>query len=315
MGSENDILKDFDFSNFDKSWAALGQNQKNIMLESISELKFSEAVLPIIAGLSSYHYLLRSTAREALNIALLNMNKALKNKSNKKKYLNAIQESDCFASKFFFQITKNTALAELNYYFQNLIKIDGKGPFYAWRICSSRIISKQTFKTIIQSLSDREKLKLTEQYLQGSPQTRREWALEFKRILTNISNKECIIDFLSDIFDDNKDIDPFLINIPLLNNKDQSLFEDLYSSDSLKKEQTLKAIALIQDSLDVDFMVNCLKNKKEKKIRKIVMKIIEYSSMDTYSQAVISGSLLDILKKHDAKEAFSAFKALVIARG
>ncbi|MCK5543411.1 MAG: class I adenylate cyclase [Desulfobacterales bacterium] len=314
MDNENNILKNFDFNNFEKNWAELNQNQQSLMFESISEFTPSEAVLPIIAGLSSYHYLLRNKAREALSILQFKMVKSLQDRSNKKLYLKTIQESDCFCSKIFFQIKKNTALAEINFYFQTLIKFNGKGPYYAWKICSSGLISMQTFKTVVQSLLEGEKLLLTDQYLQSNPQIRREWAPEFKKMLSKINNKKEIVDFLSDIFDNNKDIDPFLFNIPLLKNENNRLFEDLHSSDLAKKEKTLKAVSIIYDSLDIDFMIKCLKNKKEKNIRITILKIIEFSSVGTYPQVELTNSLLNVLKKHDSKEAFHAFKALVITR-
>jgi adenylate cyclase class 1 len=314
VDNKNHILEDFDFNCFEKNWAELDQNQQCFMLESISELKSYQAVQPIIAGLSSYHYLLRNKAREALNIVQLKIVKSLKITNNQKLYLKAIQESDCFASKLFIQIKKDTSLSELNYYFQNLIKLNGQGPFYAWKVCSSGLISRQKFKTMVQSLSDGEKLLLTDQYLQSSPQTRREWSFDFKRMLQKINSKKEIVDFLSDIFDTNKDIDPFLLNIPLLKNENQSLLKDLYSSDSVKKGKTVKAVSLIQDSLDIDFMVDCIKNKKDKSLRIVILKIIEFSSTGTYPQEVLTDLLLNILKKNNADEAFHAYKALLITK-
>ena len=314
MDSKNKILKDFDFNNFEKNWAELDQNQQCLIFDSIAEFTPSEAVLPIIAGISSYHYLLRNKAREALNIVQSKMINSLQNRSNEKLYLKAIQGSDCFCSKIFFQIKRETALPELNFYFQTLLKFNGRGPFYAWKICYLGLVSKQTFRTVIQSLSDGELLLLTDQYLQSNMQTRRDWAPEFKKLLSKIGSKKEIVDFLSDVFNENKDIDPFLFNIPLLKNGSKRLFDDLNSSDLEKKEKTLKAVSLICDSLDIDFMIKCLKNSKEKSIRITALKIIEFSSVGTYPQVELTNSLLNIFKKHDAKEAFQAFKALVITR-
>ncbi|MCK5097645.1 MAG: hypothetical protein KAR45_06050, partial [Desulfobacteraceae bacterium] len=314
MGNENNIFEDFDFINFEKSWAELDQNQQSIMLESVAELSPTLAVQPIIAGISSYHYLLRNKARAALNIIQLKMTKALDNKGKKELYLKAIQESDCFCSKIFLQVKTGISLPELSFYFQTLMKSNGKGPFYAWKICASGIISLQTFKTLIPSLSDREKLILTDQYLQSSSQVRIEWAFEFKKLLRKINRKTEIVNFLSDIFDQNKDVDPFLFNIPLLKNVNQSLLDDLYSSDSVKKEKTLKAVSLIKDSLDINLLKNCLEHKTNKNIKIVAFKIIEFSSVDTYSQPLLTDCLLNILKNNNQEDAFYAFKALVITR-
>ena len=196
-------FKDFDFINFEKSWEQLDQEQQCLMLQSIDSISPSQAILPIIAGLSSYHYLLRNNAREALDIVQLKMVKALKNTGNKKLYFKAIQESDYFCSRIFLQVKTGIPLSDLNFYFQTLIKSKGQGPFYAWKICYSGFISMQAFKALMPSLSEGEKLILTDQYLKSSPQVRREWALEFKKMLYKINNKKEIINFLSDVFDIN----------------------------------------------------------------------------------------------------------------
>ena len=155
MENDSFILKNFDFINFEKSWTRLDQDQQCVVLESISEFPPSHAILPIIAGLSSYHYLLRNKAREALNIIQLKMAKALKNTGDKKLYFKAIQESDCFCSRIFLQVKTGISLSDLNFYFQTLIKSKGRGPFYAWKICYSGFISMQAFKALMPSLFGR----------------------------------------------------------------------------------------------------------------------------------------------------------------
>ena len=309
-----DIFKDFDFSNFDKSWAELDQDQQCLALDSISELTPPQAVNPIIAGLSSYHYLLRNKAREALKTIQLKMIEALENKNNKTQYIKAINESDCFCSRIFLQIKKNIPISELNYYFQALIQSKGRGPFYAWKICYSGLISTQSFKILMPSLSDGEKLVLTDQYLKSSPQVRREWALEFKKILKKIKKKREIFIFLSDLFDNNKDVDPFLFTIPILRDQNNILLDSLNSAKPLERVMILKAASLIYDRLDTDLLIDCLNNKKEPDIRLVALNIIEFSPIDTYSHPLLTNCLLNIFKSGDQNEGFMAFKALAITR-
>ena len=315
MTPNNNLFKDFDFINFEKNWAQLDQDQQCLILEKAHKLPPSIAVQPIIAGLSSYHYLLRNKAREALSLVQGKMINALKDRSNKKIYLKAIQESDCFCSRIFIQVKTGISLSELNFYFQALIKSNGKGPFYAWKICYSGLISMRSFRALLPSLTEREKLILTAQYLKSTPQIRRDWAPEFKKMLKKINQKKDIVKFLADIFDNNKDIDPFLFNIPFLKNINQSALDDLYSSDLQTRAQTLKALSLIQDNLEIDFIINSLEKEKNPEIRTITLKIIESSSVGIYSQPQLTNCLLSLLKKSCPDEAFKVFKALVITRG
>ena len=314
MENDSNFFDDFDFTHFEKSWAQLNQDQQCLLLESVSEFLPSEAVQPIIAGLSSYHYVLRNKAREAINIVQLEMIKALNKARDKDLYSKAIQESDCFCSKIFFLVTTDISLSDLNFYFKTLIKSNGKGPLYAWKICYLGLISKHAFKALLPSLSDGEKLILVDQYLKSSPQIRREWALEFKRMLNKIKNKKEIVNFLSDIFNKNKDIEPFLFNIALLRNTDKSLLADMQSSKSTQKVKILKAASLIYDSLDINLLIDCLENKEDPNIRLVALRIIEFSAIDVYSQPVLTNCLLTIFKNHNSKEAFLAFKALVVTR-
>ncbi len=311
---KKNFIKGFNFINFEKNWMKLDQDQQCLMLESVAKISPSLAVYPILAGLSSYHYLLRNKAREALNVVQTNMIKALKNRGNKQAYLTALQESDCFSSKIFNQIKTGIPLPELNFFFQALIKSRGKGPFYAWKICLSKFVSRQTFKTVVLSLSDFEKLLLTDQYLQSNTQTRIEWALEFKTMLCKIDNRIDIIDFLADFFDQNKNLDSLLFNIPKLRDINQILFDKLQSSDLQKREKTLKAVAMVQDHLDINFLIKYLSNNQEKSIRIIALKIIESSGGAVYSQSKLSDQMLNILKRSDSTEAFHAFKAIVITK-
>ncbi|MCD4742145.1 MAG: class I adenylate cyclase [Desulfobacteraceae bacterium] len=315
INKKNITFKDFDFTNFDKNWDLLDQNQQCQMLENVSELTPSQAIQPIIAGLLSYHYLLRNKAREAIEIIQSKMIKALNSKENKTLYLKAIEESACFCSKIFLLIKPGMPLSELNFYFQTLIKSGGQGPFYAWKTCFSGMISMQAFNTITQALSEKENFILTDQYLQSSPQVRRKWALSFKKILRTIKSKKEIVSYLSNVFDNNKGVDPFMFNISLLRNIDHELLNDLHSPDETIRETTLKAVFLIHDALDSEFIINRLENEKNNNIRVVLLKIIEFSSIGTYPHTILTDCLLNIFKKHNVNEAFHAFKALVVTKG
>jgi adenylate cyclase, class 1 len=314
MGSDNYSYNDFDFINFEKSWTQLDQDQQCYMLESVSEFSPSQSIHLIIAGLSSYHYLLRNKAREALNTVQNDMIIDLNSLSDSSQYRNALQESDYFCYKLFLLVKSGIGLSELNFYFQTLIRSKGKGPYYAWRICYSGIISMHSFKALIPSLSEQEKLVLTIEYLESSPQIRREWAPEFKRVLKTINNKIEIINFLSDIFDKHLQVDPFLFNIPILRNTDNFLIDDLKSFKTKNIIKIIKAASLIYDSLDSDLLLKYLNYKDSSAHKLVALEIIEFSPIDTYSQPLITNCLLDIFKHSSSHEAFLAFKALVITR-
>ncbi len=315
MTKDNDLVLDFDFINFEKNWLHLDQDQQCQLLECSSEFSPSQAILPIIAGLSSYHYMLRNKAREALAAVQEKMIKLQNDKTNKKEYLKAILESDCFCSRIFLQIKPGIALPELNFYFQALIKSEGKGPFYAWKACYSNLISIKIFRTLISSLFSEQKLVLTAQYLKSTPQIRKDWAIEFKKMLQQVNDKHAIVCFLARIFDQENNLDPFLLNIPLLKDMKTVLSRDLFSKDIKIRGRTIKALSLMQDCLDIDFLIKSLKTEKKISIKIIILQAIESSFVGIYSNSKLSGCLLDILRKRSPKEAFHAFKALVITKG
>lgn len=314
MGRKTDPVKDFNFSSFDKSWAELDQHQQCHMLDHILDLSCGDAFYPIMAGLLSYHYLLRNKARHALDIVSAKMVKALGQRDNKTSYIKALKESDGFASKIFFHIKTENLVSELNFYFKHLIKLHGKGPSYAWKMCISGMITKKTFSKISQLLSDEEKLLLTEQYTYSTFQIKREWALEFKKMMAGIEDINQVVDFFNDLFDQDKYIDPFLLNIPLLEKDDFNLLNNLDSFNQEKREKILKAASIIKDSLETDLMVSLLQGKNNKGLLITAMKIIERSAMDTYNQTPVVSQLLAIFENSDADKALCAFKALVVTR-
>ncbi|MGM0643392.1 MAG: class I adenylate cyclase [Thermodesulfobacteriota bacterium] len=304
-------LDSVDSSSVKKAWDKMGTREKEKVITEAVNLDPADAVVPIIKGLSSFHFALRNRARKALGQVKAELIDRFAGASYNGEYFEQIRQSDVFCSRIFREMLSGAPESEFHLYFRTLLESKGRGPFYAWKVLCRGYLSAQNFIRILENVSDEDRLSIVLQYIDASPQLRRRWALVFKKIISGITSRKAVVITFADLFDTNREPDPVLYTIPILSNPERLLYEDLYSENPDRKNIALKAASYIHEQLDPGFLASILQTEKNKNIRITALKIIENSTAGAYSS--IWPDILKILYTGSPEEALCAFRAIVVA--
>lgn len=306
------MRNEFDFDSFKKEWRSANDKAKVDMLSQISELSPSQGILPVLAGIDSYHFPVRNRAKEILVALKLKVFELNNNPADKSTLLDAIKESSVFSARIHNKLTSDLSVPEIKYYLEILLESGGRGPFYAWKFCQSKFISIYMLKNIIDNISETGRLALVDQYLGSSPLVRRKFGIEFRRLLKGITARKVVIKFYASLFDMKREADPFLNNISLrLRDPATIISKELKSSDLNEKADALKALSMIAGKIDPRLLADLLKNKADPLLRKTILTIVENSSIGTYSE--LADPIFEIVCNSSDEEAIAAFRALVIS--
>ncbi len=301
----------FDFNQFEAYWEKISEEEKVSFLENSVGRDPEEAILPVLAGITSYHFSVRNTARKGLGHIRDTIETFLEDPSEKKQFLKGMKCSHSVCSRIYRLIKPKMALSELSYVFKTLLEFEGKGAQFAFKAVYQGLISVSAMEKIILTLPEDKRLEFVEQYLQAEPSVRLRLGFPFTRILRSIKQRKAVIEFYASLFDRQRDADPFLNNIhPDLRSPDQILSKEIISPSPEIKIMGLKALAMISTRISSDVLKALLEDQEVKKIRIAVYNIIENSSMGTYPE--LFNSILEPFYTSDKQEAFQAFKALVV---
>lgn len=289
----------------------MGHEERENAISQAVSLDPADAVVLIIKGIFSYHFALRNRAKRALVEVAAKLSDRFAAANDKETYLELTGQSDAFCAKIYREMVSGDLESDFYLYFKTLIKSKGRGPFYAWKILCRGYLSSRNFLSLLDTLSNEDKLSLVLQYIDASPSVRRRWALVCKKMIAGIESRRAVIALFADLFDMGKEPDPVLYTLPFLKDPERLLYEDLYSSDPQTRVCALKAASYILEKLDPSFVCNILRTETGKNIRITALKIIENSTAGTY--ASIRPDILKLVYTGSREEALSAFRAIVVA--
>ncbi len=301
----------FDPVQFEATWEKLSEEEKADMLKTVPDLDPAQAILPVLAGISSYHFNVRNEARKGLERIQSDLQSLLSRPWEKAEFQKGLKLSESICTRIYSQVNSKLPLSETSFFFKKLIQFDGQGPYFAFKIVYNGFISASVAGKLLEPESESLKLAFVDQYLQSSPDIRLKFGRPFKHILRSISQREAVVRFYSGLFDNRKDADPFLNNIdPELRNPDDIIENEIKSASPGIKISGLKALSMIINEIDPDLLLDILATEEVKKVRIAIYAIIENSTMGTYSRLFYP--LLELFYRCGKQEALCAFKALVV---
>ncbi len=305
-------VKEFDFNAFEAYWEKISEEKKIVLLKDIDHLDPKDAIVPALAGITSYHLNVRNIARKVLENIQEEIKSFLEDPLDTVRYLEGMKASQSVCARIYAEIKPNMTFKELSYFFKTLLEVEGRGAYFAFMAVYRGGISASAMEKIILTLPEATRLDFVDQYLQVGPAVRLKFGIPFVRILRSIKQREPVIQFYASLFDRQRDADPFLKNIqPDLYSPEHILRKEIVSPSPEIKMMGLKALSMIKSKIPSKVLKALLNNQKVKKIRMVVYNIIENSSMGTY-QALFD-PILKMFLSCDKQEAFFAFKALVVS--
>ena len=322
-----------DLNAFNREWGTTDQKGQVKLLEQVSALPVREGIIPVMAGLTSFHFAVRNRAREILEIFQQRITEAFASEVT----VDAIVDSTLISVHICEYIHANLSAQDMKLFLETLLEFGGRSPFYTWRLCQidengGKKMGLQALKIIASSVSDKGRLSLVRQYLAASPSLRREYAEPFIQMVREISDQNAVIDFYAVLFDHEVSADLFLENIkPALRDPNTLLAMALKSKKRSLSErnQALKAAAMLSESINPTLILKLISAEKAFELRKTTFKIVAQSPEGTYFQ--LTDTIIDALislnpekqgetlskEENEARqrEALEILKAAVISRG
>jgi adenylate cyclase, class 1 len=305
------VSSDFNFNTFETQWEQLSEGDKALVVKNAAKLEPEHAILPVLTGITSFHFGVRNNARKGIAIIQDKIDKLLSDPDDKSQYLKGQKSSASICSRIYAQIDFEMPFSELGFYIKILLEFKEKGACFVFQALYRNLVSIKGMQKIIFTVSETSRLALVNQYLQVSPDIRFKYGFLFKKILKSIKQRDIVINFYVDLFDAKRDADPFLNNIDSeLRDPDTIIYNEIKSFSPEMKIRGLKALTMIKTKIPSDLLLNILTNQEIKKVRVVIYNIIENSSIGTYADLFLP--ILQIFYKCDKQEAFHAFKALIV---
>ncbi len=305
------IKTGFNFNTFESQWEELSEGDKAVVVKNAAMLEPDIAILPVLAGITSYHFAVRDNARKGFKIIHNKITKLLSDPYDSKTYLKGMKASASICSRIYAKIYFGMPFNELGSLFKILLVFKGKGASFSFQAVYTGLVSVETMQKVIYTIPETSRLAFVDNYLQTSPDIRLKFGFSFKKILRSIKQRDIVVKFYADLFDAKKDADPFLNNINSdLRDPDQIISNEIKSLSLGKKIMGLKALSMIAAKIPADLLLNILESQEDKKVRIVIYNIIENSSMGVYPELFYP--ILQLFYKCDKEEAFHAFKALIV---
>ncbi len=295
-------------------WSEMSEAEKIRVINESAEMEPELAIVPVMAGISAYHFSVRSAARKGLERIRHTIAKLLNDPDNIKNIHKGIRASASVCARLYSQIQTDTPRKEKIFFLKNLLGFEGKGPFFAYMTVYKGKITLNVLEQVMLSLPDAMRLVLVDQYLQAVPSVRLKFGTSFLRIVRSIRQREAVMRFYARLFDRQRDADPFLNNLSQnLRDPDVIRSTELSSLSPEMRIMGLKALSMITSRIPSDLILNMLTRENDKNVRMCICQIIEHSSMGLYAD--LSPSIQSCLSTSDPEEAFQVFKALVVSGG
>lgn len=301
----------FSFNDFESHWDALDEESRAQIVDQAGLLSPSLGILPIIEGLTSFHFNIRTNARKSLESLQNTIQQQLRNTEDPEIYNSGLEVSAIVSAKIYQQISPEMPFNDMNFLLTTLLGLGDRGAYFAFKAVYQESVSLDSLKKVIQAVGQAERLLFVGQYLQAAPADRLKFGRLFKNILNTITDREPVIEFYASLFDLKRDADPFLNNINFdLRNPEAIIQVEIASPSPTVKITGLKALSLMKTKIPIQLLLKSIEDEEVKKVRVAVYNIIENSSMGLYPE------LFDPILKHfyqcDRHEAIIAFKALVV---
>ncbi len=301
----------FDLSTFDAHWASLDSEARTDLISRAGFIRPPLGILPILHGLFSYHFNERTAAQKSLGELLSAIQKNYDTPMDGKNLEQGRADAVRVSARIYQKISGEMAFADKCLLFSTLMDLGDPGAFCGFKALYQDRLSMDVLKTCIQQMTEYQRLVFVDQYLQATPGIRLRFASIFKKILVNIQDRAPVIKFFASLFDRKRDVDPFLNNIDYkLRNPDLIIDREIISHNPQNRVLGLKALAMVQAKIPVRILKNALWGSEVKKVRLTVYRLIENSSMGLYTE--LFDPVFQCLLQADSKEAFQAFKALVV---
>ena len=301
----------FGYNDFESHWNTLDEASKAQLVEEAGGQSPLLGILPILEGIRSVHFNIRSKAKKSLEHLVKTIQQQLKNPDDPKEYFSGLQACSMVSAKVYQQISPDIPFNDMNFFLNILLSLGNTGAYFAFKAVYQEHISLESLDKVLQTLGQAERLLFVDQYLQTPPADRIKFGKLFKKILNTITHRESVIEFYAGLFDRKRDADPFLNNISFdLRNPDTIIQKEMASLSPAVKIMGLKALSLIKTKIPVQLLVETIEDEQVKKVREVVYSIVEESSMGLYPE------LFDPILKHfyhyGRHEAIHAFRALIV---
>ncbi|MBF0204314.1 MAG: hypothetical protein HQK67_08365, partial [Desulfamplus sp.] len=266
-----------DSETFNRDWNRADVNQQLEWISRATEMPFADGVKVVMAGLTSFHFTVRKKAKNALSILQRTITSDLKAKDKKKGLL----YSSLLSVHVYQNFHESISVQDLKTYFEILLESGGRSPFYAWKLCQSKMFSIQVINNTIKLLPESCRLALVNQYLASTPSVRREYAEPFLNILKEITDQRAVMKFYADLFDMETPADIFLQNIrasvrdpyDIITNYVNNIEEQSDSDRAI----ALKAVAMLTPEINPSLLLRIITKDKSPEVRRAAFKIIERS--------------------------------------
>lgn len=308
----NSAIDNFDYNLFESHWEKLSRQEKILIVKNAGKLYPEVAILPVLAGLTSYHASVRSNAQKSLETIQANIGELLADTLDKKQYVTGMKKSVSLCARIYAGIQPGMAFDELSFFLKTLLGINGKGAFFAFKAVRQGLVSIDDMEKLIFTVPEPERLAFVDEYIQASPGIRLKFGFMFKRILESIQQRDCVVKFFAGLFDRQRDVDPFLNNINSdLRDPEQIISNEIRSQLPKTRVIGLKALAVMVTKISPDLLIDILVREEIEENRIAIYNIVEESSVGTYKE--LAYPILHLFYQRSKKEALHAFKALVVS--
>jgi len=311
---------DFSITDFEFHWKDLDEEAKAKLVEDAGFLPPDQGILPVLEGVMSFHFIVRTNARKSLEIILNKIHKQLENPDEEETYLAGLKNSAMVSARIYQQIRLEMSLNDMSFFLKTLLRLGDRGAYFIFKAVCQGLITTDTQKKLIGSLDDGLRLLFVDQYLLAPPAIRLKFGKLFKIILNTISQREPVIEFYARLFDRKRDADPFLNNINfVLRDPETIIQKEIASQSPMVKIKGLKALSMMKAKIPFQFLLEAIENDEVKKVRHAIYSLVENSSMGLYPE--LFEPILKIIyqcdpdnqrDQFDRYEAINAFKALVV---
>ncbi len=305
------VKTDFDFNTFESQWEQLSEGDKTLFIKNAAKFEPEIAIIPVLIGLASYHFAVRNNARKSLGTIQNKINKLLSEPEDKKQYLKGMKACTSICARIYERIYPEMPFNDISFFFKILLEFGERGAYFVFQAVYRKRITVEILQRIIYTVPEASRLVFVEQYIQTSPDIRLKFGFLFIKILKSVKKRDTVVKFYASLFDNGRDADPFLNNINFdLRDPDQIIAQEIQSNSPEIQSMGLKALSMIVTKISSDLLSNILINQEIKKVRIVIYKIIENSSMGVYPD--LFDPILQCFYKSDKQEALQAFKALVV---
>jgi len=307
----DDQKMEFDPVSFELLWNDLSEDRKARLIEETRNLDPRVAVLPALAGISSFHFSVRNSARKTLEAIQFRIKELVSAPFGSRLYHEGMKAAESVSARLYSLFSPEMNLNDLSFFFKTLLKFDERGACFAFKALERGHVSEALMEKIALSVSEPERLWFVQVYTRMTPALRLRFGPSFRRILLSVKSREHVVEFYARLFDRQRDADPFFRNInPHLRNPDLIIENELNSMSPEIVIKGLKALAMIQGQIAPDILINILESQKVKKLRLAVCEIVENSTMGTYCS--VFDSLFSLLGRCEPEEGFHVFRAMVV---